>query len=66
MLLEQANKALTLAQSRYRNGVITYLDLQNAQTSLLEAQLSRIQYQYQLSLAGLELMHLSGQEFWKQ
>ncbi|WP_341842963.1 TolC family protein [Chitinophaga caseinilytica] len=66
VLLEQANKALTLAQSRYRNGVITYLDLQNAQTSLLEAQLSKIQYQYQLSLAGLELMHLSGQEFWKQ
>ncbi len=66
VLLEQANKALTLAQSRYRNGVITYLDLQNAQTSLLEAQLSKIQYQYQLSLAGLELMHLGGQEFWKQ
>lgn len=66
VLLQQANRALTLAQSRYRNGVITYLDLQNAQTSLLEAQLSKIQYQYQLSLAGLELMHLSGQEFWKQ
>ncbi|WP_341838016.1 TolC family protein [Chitinophaga pollutisoli] len=66
VLLQQANRALTLAQSRYKNGVITYLDLQNAQTSLLEAQLSKIQYQYQLSLAGLELMHLSGQEFWKQ
>lgn len=65
VLLKQADRALQLAQSRYKNGVITYLDLQNAQTSLLEAQLSKIQYQYQLSISSLELLHLNGNQFWK-
>ncbi|MGN6508931.1 MAG: TolC family protein, partial [Chitinophaga sp.] len=64
-LLEQANRALTLAQSRYKYGVITYLDLQNAQTSLLEAEISKIQYQYQLSVSSLALLQLNGNEFWK-
>ncbi|MGX5817833.1 TolC family protein [Chitinophaga lutea] len=64
-LLKQAERAVELSQSRYKNGVITYLDLQNAQTSLLEAQLSRLQYQYQLSLSNLALMQLNGNEFWK-
>lgn len=64
-LLQQAARALQLAQSRYKNGVITYLDLQNAQTSMLEAQLSKIQYQYQLSLSSLALLQLNGNEFWK-
>lgn len=65
VLLRQADRAVQLAQSRYKNGVITYLDLQNAQTSLLEAQLSKIQYQYQLSISSLELLHLNGNQFWK-
>jgi outer membrane protein TolC len=65
ILLKQAQRALELAQSRYRNGVITYLDLQNAQTSMLEAQLSKIQYQYQLSVSSLALLQLNGNEFWK-
>lgn len=64
-LLQQAQRALQLAQSRYKNGVITYLDLQNAQTGMLEAQLSKIQYQYQLSLSSLALLQLNGNEFWK-
>ncbi|WP_162946461.1 TolC family protein [Chitinophaga barathri] len=64
-LLQQANRALMLAQSRYKNGVITYLDLQNAQTSLLEAEISKIQYQYQLSVSSLALLQLNGNEFWK-
>ena len=65
VLLQQAQRALELARSRYRNGVITYLDLQNAQTSMLEAQLSKIQYQYQLSVSSLALLQLNGNEFWK-
>ncbi|UYQ91872.1 TolC family protein [Chitinophaga horti] len=65
VLLRQADRAVQLAQSRYKNGVITYLDLQNAQTSLLEAQLSKIQYQYQLSISSLELLHLNGNQFWR-
>ncbi|ASZ11133.1 TolC family protein [Chitinophaga pendula] len=64
-LLQQAERALQLAQSRYNNGVITYLDLQNAQTSNLEAQLSKVQYEYQLSISNLELLHLAGNQFWK-
>ncbi|RAJ10985.1 outer membrane protein TolC [Chitinophaga skermanii] len=64
-LVKQAERALQLAQSRYKNGVVTYLDLQNAQTSVLEAQLSRIQYQYQLSISSLELLHLTGNQFWR-
>lgn len=65
VLLQQAQRALQLAQSRYKNGVITYLDLQNAQTSMLEAQLSKIQYQYQLSISSLALLQLNGSEFWR-
>lgn len=65
-LVQQAERALQLAKTRYKLGVVTYLDLQNAQTSLLEAQLSRIQYQYQLSISSLELLHLAGDKFWKE
>lgn len=64
-LLQQAQRALQLAKSRYKNGVITYLDLQNAQTSMLEAQLAKIQYQYQLSISSLALLQLNGNEFWR-
>ncbi len=63
--VEQAQYAMKLATSRYQNGVITNLDLLSSQTALEEAQLGKIQYQYQLVLAQLQLNRLNGNQFWQ-
>jgi len=41
--IEQANEALSLANTRYKGGVITNLELLTAQTNLQDAQLGKIQ-----------------------
>ncbi len=63
-LVKQATLALNLAQSRYKNGVLTILELQNSESSLQDAQLAQIQINYQLALNYLELSRLGGVRFW--
>jgi outer membrane protein len=60
----QAQYALKLADTRYKNGVITSVEIEAAQTALKETQLSQLQYQYQMALAKLELSRLAGVKFW--
>jgi outer membrane protein len=62
--VEQASYAIKLADSRYKNGVITSLEQLTAQTQLEEARLNRLQFEYQLVLAKLELNRLAGVKFW--
>jgi outer membrane protein TolC len=62
--VQQARYAVELADARLKNGVITPLDVQTSQTALEEAELSRLQYQYQQTLAQLELNRLVGTKFW--
>ena len=58
----QARKALELAQTRLRNGVITAVELESAETGIEEAQLAQLSFQYQLVLNQLDLKRLMGEE----
>ncbi len=62
--VEQANEALSLANTRYKNGVITNLEMLSAQTNLQDALLGRIQLEYNLLLSKLELNRIGGTKFW--
>lgn len=62
--VDQANEALSLANSRYRGGVITNLELLTAQTNLQDAQLGKIQLEYNLLLSKLDLNRIGGTKFW--
>ncbi|GAB3641397.1 hypothetical protein GCM10027423_20330 [Spirosoma arcticum] len=60
--VQQARKALQIANARLRNGVITNVELQSAETGVEEAELGRLNFQYQLLLNQLELKRLLGEE----
>ncbi|MBB6002928.1 TolC family protein [Arcicella rosea] len=60
----QAQYALKLANARFKNGVITNVEIEASQTALRETQLTQLQYQYQMSIAQLELNRLTGIKFW--
>ncbi len=60
----QAKYALDLANIRYKNGVLTNIEIEAAQTALKDAQFAQLQYQYQMALAKLEMNRLSGVKFW--
>jgi outer membrane protein len=62
--VRQAQYALKLANTRYQNGVLTNIEIENAQTALRDAQFTQLQYQYQMALAKLEMNRLSGVKFW--
>ncbi|GAB3267901.1 TolC family protein [Larkinella harenae] len=57
----QARKALEIAQVRLQSGVITPVELQSAETGVEEAELARLNYQYQLVLNQLEYKRLVGE-----
>jgi outer membrane protein len=60
-----SREALRLTQVRYRQGVVTYLDLVNASTNLQRAYLNKLQYEYQSTLSQVELHRLLGVKFWQ-
>ncbi|MCU7547639.1 TolC family protein [Chitinophagaceae bacterium LB-8] len=60
-----AKEALRLAQSRYNNGLSTNVELLNANTNVQKVELAAIQYQYQLTLANIELARLTGTVYWE-
>jgi len=62
--ISQAHRALELAKSRFKNGTITYVELLNSQTNLQQAFLFKLQYQYQFTLAKVELARLMGIAYW--
>ena len=62
--IEQAQTAETLAASRFKNGIGTNLEITNASTNVARALFSRLQYEYQLCLAKLELVRLLGYKYW--
>ncbi|HLL94373.1 MAG TPA: TolC family protein [Spirosoma sp.] len=59
----QARKALQIANTRLRlrNGVITNVEFQSAETGVEKAELGWLNYQYQLSLNQVELKRLLGE-----
>ena len=62
--VRQAQYALKLANTRYENGVLTSIEIENAQTALRDTQFTQLQYQYQMALAKLEMNRLTGVKFW--
>ncbi len=62
--IEQAETAKKLASSRYKNGVGTDLEITNASTNVQRAAFSKLQYEYQLCMARIELSRLAGYKYW--
>jgi outer membrane protein len=62
--VKQAQYALNLANIRYKNGVLTNVEIEAAQTALQDTQFTQLQYQYQMALAKLEMNRLAGIKFW--
>ncbi len=62
--IEEARAAEELAASRYLNGVGTNLEITNASTNRQRAEFTRLQYEYQLCLAKVELARLLGYQYW--
>ena len=63
--IEQALAAQNLARIRYKNDVGTNLEVTNASTNVQRALLTRLQYEYQLCLAKVELVRLMGYQYWQ-
>jgi len=57
-------EALRIARVRYANGSSTYLDLINAAYTLQKVQLQKVQIEYNICLANIELARLSGVQFY--
>lgn len=63
-VVAQATTALEIAQSRFRNGVATNVDVISAQNNLEQAQLTVISAEYQQCLASLQTGRLKGVRIW--
>jgi len=61
LLVDQAQEALTLAQSRYTNGVITNFELLDAQSAARSAEQSRLQARYDWTLARQQVSRAAGE-----
>ena len=62
--IEQAQAAQVLATNRFKSGTGTNLEITNASTNVQKAALTKLQYEYQLCLAKLELTKLMGYQYW--
>ena len=62
--IEQAKAAQQLAANRFKSGVGTNLEITNASTNVQRAALTKLQYEFQLCLAKIELTRLMGYQYW--
>lgn len=62
--IEQAQMAQQLATNRFKGGTGTNLEITNASTNVQRAALAKLQYEYQLCQAKLELVRLMGYQYW--
>jgi len=63
--VSEAQEAQNLAQSRYKNGIGTNLELTNASTNVQIVLLTQLRYELQLCFAQLQLTKLLGDVYWK-
>ena len=56
--------AQILASNRFKSGTGTNLEITNASTNVQRAALTKLQYEYQLCLAKVELTRLMGYQYW--
>ncbi len=62
--IESAKAAQILAMNRLKSGTATNLEITNASTNVQRAALTKLQYEFQLCLAKLELTRLIGYQYW--
>jgi outer membrane protein len=62
--IEQAQAAQLLAINRFKNGTGTNLEITTASTNVQKAALTKLQYEFQLCLAKLDLTRLMGYQYW--
>ncbi len=62
--IDQAKAAQILATNRLKGGSGTNLEITNAGTNVQRAALTKLQYEYQLCLAKVELTRLMGYQYW--
>jgi outer membrane protein TolC len=62
--IAQATEALTRAKARYRYDVGTNLDVLDAETSLAQARLARLQAVYNYTLGQYQLKRAVGEQIW--
>ena len=62
--IDQAKAAQILATNRLKGGSGTNLEITNASTNVQRAALTKLQYEYQLCLAKVELTRLMGYQYW--
>lgn len=62
--IEDAKYAEQIAASRFKNGTGTNLELTNASTNVQRSELTKLQYEFQLCLAKVELAKLMGYQYW--
>ena len=63
--ISQATEALTRAKARYRYDVGTNLDVLDAETSLAQARLARLQAIYNYTLGQYQLKRATGEQIWQ-
>ena len=63
--VEQAKRAFTLAQTRYKEGLITNVELILIQTSVEDANLSVLKYRYQMLLDKLDSHKIIGTKLYQ-
>ncbi len=59
-LVQQAQKAFSLAKTRFKEGLITNVELLGAQTNVEDATLQQVQLQFQMTLDKLETYKIAG------
>ncbi len=62
--IKSAKEVLNLTQSRFKNGVATYLDITYAANGIQRAAINKLQFEYQLCMAKIELAKLCGEKYW--
>jgi outer membrane protein len=64
--IDQAQQALAKAKVQYEYGVLTNLDLLDAETSLTQAKLIYISAAYQLMISNYQLKQAIGEKIWSE
>lgn len=63
-VVAQAKYALELANTRFKQGLIRRIELEQSESILEEAQLMQAQFDYMVSLQQLELLRITGVKIW--
>jgi len=64
VLVKQAEEAVAMAKTKYAAGVVTNLDLLDAQTSLTQAKLGYLRSLYAYSISLVEIDRATGKRVW--